>query len=101
MLAVVDPHADLVDAYLAAAEAIGPSITAVFEPHLQADHVSGLPALVERAGEELGPIGPLAEQAHLADFYVPQRGIFVIGRFFAKCVAGEVHAGASTTEVLR
>jgi hypothetical protein len=33
-------------------------------------------------GEDLGPIGPLAEQAHLADFYFPQRGIFAIGRVF-------------------
>ena len=49
-LAVVDPHADLVDDYLAAALAIGSPITAVFETHVQADHVSGLPALVERVG---------------------------------------------------
>lgn len=49
-LAVVDPHADLVDEYLAAAAAIGASIAAVFETHVQADHVSGLPALVERTG---------------------------------------------------
>jgi hydroxyacylglutathione hydrolase len=49
-LAVVDAHADLVDVYLAAAEAIGSPIVAVFETHIQADHVSGLPALVERAG---------------------------------------------------
>ena len=49
-LAVVDPHADLVDDYLAAAVAIGAPITAVFETHVQADHISGLPALVERAG---------------------------------------------------
>jgi glyoxylase-like metal-dependent hydrolase (beta-lactamase superfamily II) len=49
-LAVVDPHADLVDDYLAAAEAIGAPIVAVFETHVQADHVSGLPALVERTG---------------------------------------------------
>jgi glyoxylase-like metal-dependent hydrolase (beta-lactamase superfamily II) len=47
-LAVVDPHADLVDEYLAAAAAIGAPITAVFETHVQADHVSGLPLLVER-----------------------------------------------------
>jgi glyoxylase-like metal-dependent hydrolase (beta-lactamase superfamily II) len=47
-LAVVDPHADLVDEYLAAAAAIGAPITAVFETHVQADHVSGLPVLVER-----------------------------------------------------
>jgi glyoxylase-like metal-dependent hydrolase (beta-lactamase superfamily II) len=49
-LAVVDPHADFVDDYLAAAAAIGAPIVAVFETHVQADHVSGLPALVERTG---------------------------------------------------
>jgi hydroxyacylglutathione hydrolase len=49
-LAVVDPHVDLVDDYLAAAAALGAPIVAVFETHVQADHVSGLPALVERAG---------------------------------------------------
>jgi hydroxyacylglutathione hydrolase len=49
-LAVVDPHADRVDDYLATAEALGAPIVAVFETHVQADHVSGLPALVERAG---------------------------------------------------
>jgi glyoxylase-like metal-dependent hydrolase (beta-lactamase superfamily II) len=49
-LAVVDPHVDLVDDYLAAAAAIGAPIVAVFETHVQADHVSGLPALVERTG---------------------------------------------------
>jgi glyoxylase-like metal-dependent hydrolase (beta-lactamase superfamily II) len=49
-LAVVDPHADLVDDYVAAASAIGSPIVAVFETHVQADHVSGLPALVERTG---------------------------------------------------
>jgi hydroxyacylglutathione hydrolase len=49
-LAVVDPHAEFVDAYLATAAEIGSPIVAVFETHVQADHVSGLPALVERAG---------------------------------------------------
>src|SRR5213078_838459 len=49
-LAVVDPHADMVDDYLKAAAAIGAPIVAVFETHVQADHVSGLPALVERTG---------------------------------------------------
>ena len=48
--AVVDPHADLVDRYVAMAAAEGSSIAAVFDTHLQADHVSGLPALVERTG---------------------------------------------------
>jgi len=49
-LAIVDAHVDLVDDYLAAAAAIGAPIVAVFETHVQADHVSGLPALVERTG---------------------------------------------------
>jgi hydroxyacylglutathione hydrolase len=45
-LAVVDPHASLVEEYLAAAEQIGSPIVGVFETHVQADHVSGLPELV-------------------------------------------------------
>ena len=49
-LAVVDPHESLVDAYLAAAERAGAPIVAVLETHVQADHVSGLPALVEATG---------------------------------------------------
>jgi hydroxyacylglutathione hydrolase len=48
--AVVDPHVDLVDDYVALAEAQGVPIVAVLETHVQADHVSGLPALVERTG---------------------------------------------------
>jgi len=44
--AVVDPHVDLVDDYVALAEAQGAAIVAVFDTHVQADHVSGLPALV-------------------------------------------------------
>lgn len=49
-LAVVDPHVELVDRYVDVAAAIGSPITAVFETHVQADHVSGLPGLVERTG---------------------------------------------------
>src|SRR5437763_17208377 len=49
-LAVVDPHAELVDDYLATAAALGAPIVAVFETHVQADHLSGLPALVAQAG---------------------------------------------------
>ena len=50
MLAVVDPHVDLVERYLEAAARAGSPIVAVFETHVQADHVSGLPALVEQTG---------------------------------------------------
>lgn len=48
--AVVDPHVDLVDDYIALAEAQGIPIVAVLETHVQADHISGLPELVERTG---------------------------------------------------
>ena len=56
-LAVVDPHADFVEDYVAAAAAIGAPIVAVFETHVQADHVSGLPGLVERTGATRLPAG--------------------------------------------
>jgi len=49
-LAVVDPHVELVDGYVEAAEATGAPIVGVFETHVQADHVSGLPALVAATG---------------------------------------------------
>ncbi len=49
-LAVVDPHIDLVDDYIAGADSQGAEIAAVIETHVQADHVSGLPALVDRTG---------------------------------------------------
>jgi glyoxylase-like metal-dependent hydrolase (beta-lactamase superfamily II) len=46
--AVVDPHVELIDDYIALADAQGAAIVAVFETHLHADHVSGLPELVRR-----------------------------------------------------
>lgn len=48
--AVIDPHVDLVDDYIALAETQGIPIVAVFDTHVQADHVSGLPDLVARTG---------------------------------------------------
>jgi hydroxyacylglutathione hydrolase len=49
-LAVVDPHVDLVDEYIALAAGQDAPIVAVLETHVQADHVSGLPELVRRTG---------------------------------------------------
>jgi glyoxylase-like metal-dependent hydrolase (beta-lactamase superfamily II) len=66
-LAVVDPHVELVDHYIAAAEAIGSPITAVFETHVQADHVSGLPALAARTGATAYlPVAAGVEFEHVA-----------------------------------
>jgi glyoxylase-like metal-dependent hydrolase (beta-lactamase superfamily II) len=76
-LAVVDPHADLVDDYLAAAAALGAPIVAVFETHVQADHVSGLPALVERTGASAylpADAGVAFEHIALADGDVVELG---------------------------
>ena len=76
-LAVVDPHADLVDAYLASAAAIGAPIVAVFETHVQADHVSGLPALVERSAATAylpAGAGVAFEHVGLADGEVVELG---------------------------
>jgi glyoxylase-like metal-dependent hydrolase (beta-lactamase superfamily II) len=48
--AVVDPHIDLLDDYIALAEAHGVPIVAVLDTHVHADHVSGLPELARRTG---------------------------------------------------
>ena len=48
--AAVEPHADLVDDYVALAESQGANIVAVLDTHLQADHVSGMAELVARTG---------------------------------------------------
>jgi hydroxyacylglutathione hydrolase len=76
-LAVVDPHTDFVDAYLAAAAAIAAPIVAVFETHVQADHVSGLPSLVDSTGATAylpAGSGVAFEHAALADGDVVELG---------------------------
>ena len=79
--AVVDAHVDLVDEYIAGAEAQGARITAVIETHVQADHVSGLPELVKRTGATAYlPEGSGAEFEHhgLADGALLELGNTVI-----------------------
>jgi hypothetical protein len=44
-------------------------------------------------GEDLGPIGALEEQAHLADFYLPQRGMFAVGRVFVSPLKPSIASG--------
>jgi hydroxyacylglutathione hydrolase len=64
-LAVVDAHEALVERYLAEADRVGARIVAVFETHVQADHVSGLPALVEATGATAYlPAGAAVEFGH-------------------------------------
>jgi len=91
-LAVVDPHADLVDDYLSAAAALGAPIVAVFETHVQADHVSGLPALVERAGATgYLPAGARVEFAHVA---LADGDVVELGNTLVTAIATPGHAPA-------
>jgi hydroxyacylglutathione hydrolase len=80
-LAVVDPHIELVESYLEAAGRAGSPIAAVFETHVQADHVSGLPALAEATGATAYlPAGAGVEFSHeaLADGDVVELGNTVV-----------------------
>jgi glyoxylase-like metal-dependent hydrolase (beta-lactamase superfamily II) len=90
--AVVDPHADLVDDYIALAEAQGIPIVAVFETHVQADHLSGLPELVERAGATAYlPAGAGVEFEHVA---VADGDVVELGNTEITAVATPGHAPA-------
>jgi hydroxyacylglutathione hydrolase len=91
-LGVVDPHVELVDDYLAVAEAQGVPIVAVFETHVQADHLSGLPELVARTGANAYlPEGAGVEFDHhpLAD-----REIVHLGNTELQAIATPGHAEA-------
>jgi hydroxyacylglutathione hydrolase len=48
--AVLEPHLDLVEEYIALANAQRAPIVAVFDTHVQADHISGMSELVARTG---------------------------------------------------
>src|SRR5918992_1675194 len=90
--AVVDPHIDLVDDYIALAEAQGIPIVAVFETHLQADHISGLPALVERTGATAYlPEGAGVDFQHVA---VADGQVVELGNTLVEAVATPGHAAA-------
>jgi glyoxylase-like metal-dependent hydrolase (beta-lactamase superfamily II) len=91
-LALVDPHADLVDDYVAAAAAIGAPIVAVFETHVQADHVSGLPALVEGTGATgYLPAGAGVEFEHVA---LADGDVVKLGNTVLTAIATPGHAPA-------
>jgi glyoxylase-like metal-dependent hydrolase (beta-lactamase superfamily II) len=91
-LAVVDPHADLVDEYVEAAAGLGAPIVAVFETHVQADHVSGLPALVERTGAvPYLPDGAGVEFEHVA---LGDGDVVELGNTVVTAIATPGHAPA-------
>ena len=91
-LAVVDAHADLVEDYVAAAATIGSPIVAVFETHVQADHVSGLPALVERTGAVAYlPVGAGVDVEHIG---LSDGGVVELGNTVVTAIATPGHAPA-------
>src|SRR5436305_5986551 len=91
-LAVVDPHAELVDDYLATAAALGAPIVAVFETHLQADHLSGLPELVARTGATAYlPAGAGVEFEHVA---LADGDVLELGNTLVTAIATPGHAPA-------
>jgi len=91
-LAVVDPHLDLVDSYIALAQAQGAEIAAVLETHVQADHLSGLAALVERTGATAYmPAGAGVEFEHVA---LADGESVRVGNTELEAIATPGHAGA-------
>ena len=97
-LAVVDAHVDLVDAYVAAAERQGSRIAAVLETHVQADHVSGLPELVERTGATAYmPEGAGVEFDHHA---LADGELVTLGNTVIQAVATPGHAAAHHSYVV-
>jgi hydroxyacylglutathione hydrolase len=90
-LAVVDPHEELVDEYLEEARRLGSPIGAVFETHVQADHVSGLPALVEAGATAYLPTGATVEFEHVA---LGDGEVVEFGNTIARALATPGHAPA-------
>src|SRR5438034_4259011 len=97
-LAVVDPHEALVERYLAEAERAGAPIVAVFETHVQADHVSGLPQLVEATGATAYlPTDAPVEFAHLE---LGDGEEVVLGNTHVRALATPGHAPAHNAYVV-
>lgn len=90
LFAVVDPHEELVDEYLARIAAHGGRLAAVIETHVQADHVSGLPPLVARTGATAYlPAGCGASFTHTP---LDDRGSVALGNVTIAAVATPGHA---------
>jgi hydroxyacylglutathione hydrolase len=96
--AVADPHADLVDEYLALADRAGAPIVAVFETHVHADHVSGLPELVERTGAT--PYLPAGAGVEFDHNTLADGDLVVLGNTVVWALATPGHADAHHAYVL-
>ena len=97
-LAVVDPHVELTDRYLESAERAGAPITAVFETHVQADHVSGLPALVEITGAT--PYLPAGAEVDFVQSPLADGEVVELGNTVVRALATPGHAPAHNALVV-
>jgi hydroxyacylglutathione hydrolase len=96
--AVVDPHLDLVDEYVRLAEGQGIPIVAVFETHVQADHVSGLTELVARTGATAYlPAGAGVDFKHVA---LADGEIVEVGNTSVQALGTPGHAAAHNAYAL-
>jgi glyoxylase-like metal-dependent hydrolase (beta-lactamase superfamily II) len=90
-LAVVDPHLDLVDEYVEESRRLGAPIAAVFETHVQADHVSGLPALVAAGATAYLPAGASVDFEHVP---LGDGEVVELGNTLVRALATPGHAPA-------
>jgi hydroxyacylglutathione hydrolase len=97
-LAVVDPHEALVERYLAEADRVGAQIAAVFETHVQADHLSGLPALVEATGAT--PYLPASAAVEFAHEELVDGEVLELGNTHVRALATPGHAPAHNAYVV-
>src|SRR5438105_233400 len=97
-LAVVDPHEALIDRYLAGAERAGAPIVAVFETHVQADHVSGLSALVEVTGAT--PYLPSGAAVEFEHEELDDGEQVMLGNTIVRALATPGHAPAHNAYIL-
>ena len=61
---------------------------------------ASLPAIFRRdarlRGEEFGPPGSLQQQAHLGDFWIPQRGMLAIGQAYFDSFDPALHSSKTS-----
>ena len=96
-LGVVDPHAELVDEYIEEARRLDTPIGAVFETHVQADHVSGLPTLVEAGAKAYLPAGARVDFDHVA---LTDGEVVELGNTLVRTLATPGHAPAHNAYVI-
>jgi glyoxylase-like metal-dependent hydrolase (beta-lactamase superfamily II) len=94
-LAVVDPHIDLVDGYIAAAEAQGAPIVAVLDTHVHADHVSAVAELARRT--DAVPYLPVASGVEFEHIPLADGEKLTLGNTEIEAIATPGHAPAHHT----